>query len=103
MKKKNLSLWEFKKYCEENKYEKVIYHTDNQPRTGRFPMIILNLVFESIKVIPERGIVFLKSAGNSMQINGVKGISVLSDISFSVVCDGSWDDKKDMSYVFYVE
>lgn len=101
---KKLSLPEFRDYCEEYIFDKIIYSSVNQPSHSIDTTSSMSLVFDKMLMTLNPNIIHLKGGGSSLRLNKVKYIKIHEDELligniFTVLCGNSLDNKADTEYI----
>lgn len=91
---KKLSLPEFRDFCNNGSFRKIIYATCNQQRNNTGTLSAFSLEFSKMQFTFNPDIIYLTDRKNSMRLNNVKGVKIHDEKSllgtvFTVICGGS--------------
>lgn len=88
---KKLSLPEFRDFCNNGSFRKIIYATCNQQRNNTGTLSAFSLEFSKMQFTFNPDIIYLTDSRNSMRLNNVKGVKIhdekcLLGTIFTVIC-----------------
>ncbi len=100
-----VSLFNFKKVCNELSLKRFVYDTSSQIKTNEYQPLNFMASFTSIFISLNPNIIVFKNNSSTLQLSGVKYIEIteskdISAVVLTVICGGAIGNFSDNCYTF---